>query len=223
MQKKGFFITIEGPEGAGKSTQLQKLAEYLESIGATCVRTREPGGTLLAEDLRNVVKEYNGNEKVFPETELLLMEAARSQHMNVLVLPALEEGKVVICDRFSDSTLAYQGYARNLDMDIIEKLNLFASCNRVPDLTLLMDLTPEDGFARTRKRQETAGQFDRFEIEKIDFHQKVRNGFLTIAKDNPNRVKVVNAARSVEEIFADVKAIVDAALLATDNYVKDVK
>jgi dTMP kinase len=220
MQKKGFFITIEGPEGAGKSTQLQKLAEYLESIGATCVRTREPGGTPLAEDLRNVVKEYNGNEKVFPETELLLMEAARSQHMNVLVLPALAEGKVVICDRFSDSTLAYQGYARKLDMNIIEKLNLFASGNRVPDLTLLMDLTTEDGFARTRKRTSTLGQFDRFEVEKIDFHQKVRNGFLTIAKENPTRVKVINAARSIDEIFADVKAAVDEALASTENFVK---
>lgn len=220
MQKKGFFITIEGPEGAGKSTQLQKLAEYLESIGAICVRTREPGGTPLAEDLRNVVKEYNGNEKVFPETELLLMEAARSQHMNVLVLPALAEGKVVICDRFSDSTLAYQGYARKLDMNIIEKLNLFASGNRVPDLTLLMDLTPEDGFARTRKRTSTLGQFDRFEVEKIDFHQKVRNGFLTIAKENPSRVKVINAARSIDEIFADVKSAVDEALATTENLVK---
>lgn len=223
MQKKGFFITIEGPEGAGKSTQLQKLAEYLESLGATCIRTREPGGTPLAEVLRNVVKEYNGDEKVFPETELLLMEAARSQHMNVLVLPNLEVGNIVICDRFSDSTLAYQGYARNLDMEIIEKLNLFASGNRVPDLTLLMDLTPEDGFARTRKRQETLGQFDRFEVEKIDFHQKVRNGFLAIAKENPARVKIINASRTIEEIFADVKAAVDAALATTQNFIKDIK
>jgi dTMP kinase len=105
-------------------------------------------------------------------------------------------------------------------MNIIEKLNLFASGNRVPDLTLLMDLTPEDGFARTRKRTSTLGQFDRFEVEKIDFHQKVRNGFLTIAKENPTRVKVINAARSIDEIFADVKAAVDEALASTENFVK---
>jgi dTMP kinase len=199
MQKKGFFITIEGPEGAGKSTQLQKIAEYLESIGATCVRTREPGGTPLAEDLRNVVKEYNGNEKVFPETELLLMEAARSQHMNVLVLPALAEGKVVICDRFSDSTLAYQGYARGIGIERVLEINMFAR-EYLPKVTYFFDVTPEVGLARIQGRD----KIDRLDLETMDFHQKVYEGYKEVCRLYPERVKSINGERKIEEIIDEV-------------------
>lgn len=197
----GKFITFEGPEGAGKSTQIQLCAEYLRSRGLEVVTTREPGGTPLAEQLRSILKTHSGSEKLHPETELLLMESARSQHMRELILPALERGAVVLCDRFYDSTTAYQGAARNIDRDLIDDLNLFASAFRRPDMTFLLDLDVESGFRRAGKRSETAGEYDRFEAENRSFHLRVREAFLAIADAEKERVKVIDAASSPDEVF----------------------
>ena len=202
--KRGIFITIEGPEGAGKSTQVGLLMEFLNQNGCPAVRTREPGGTLLAEKIREVVKGHAGAEKMHSVTELLLMEAARSQHVREFVLPQLEQGVTVICDRFSDSTIAYQGGARGIRRSDIVFLNDFASAGRKPDLTFLLDLTPEAGFLRAGKRVETAGQYDRFEAEDIMFHRSVRNTFLQLAGEEPQRIKVIDADRSVQEVHLDI-------------------
>lgn len=208
-KNRGFFITFEGPEGAGKSTQVAMLLEYFKKNGIPAVTTREPGGTALAEKIREVVKGHCGSEKLHPETELLLMEAARSQHVREFILPQLEKGITVICDRFSDSSLAYQGGARGIGESSIKWLNSFASAELAPDLTFLLDLTPESGFARTRKRAETAGCFDRFEAEKIDFHHSVRQSFLALAAAEPERIMVIDADRCAETVHADIVRVTD--------------
>ena len=207
--KRGFFITFEGPEGAGKSSQIQLLGAALTASGRKVVTTREPGGTPLAEAIRNVVKGHRGDEEVHPVTELLLMEAARSQHVSQVILPALDAGSIVLCDRFYDSTTAYQGGGRGLDMDTIVGLNGFASLGATPDLTILLDLTPERGFERTGRRAETQGEYDRFELEKLDFHRRVRAAFLELARREPHRVKVIDADRGPAEIHRDIKEVVD--------------
>ena len=209
-KNKGFFITFEGPEGAGKSSQVARLAQYLESRGKKCVITREPGGTGLAEVIRQVVKSHNTEEKVHDATELLLIEAARAQHVREKILPALEEDMVVICDRFSDSTCAYQGGARKMDKKVIDFLNDYASAGRKPDLTFLLDLSPEEGFRRIVSREKEG--FDRFENEKLDFHQKVRQAFLEAAKDEPERIHVINAAEDRDTIAQKIRQVIDDAL-----------
>ena len=209
MSEQGKFITFEGPEGAGKSTQLQLLAEALRSRGMEVVTTREPGGTPLAEKLREILKTHRGDEVLHPETELLLMESARSQHAREVILPALERGAMVLCDRFYDSTTAYQGAARSIDTRLIDTLKLFAAGYRKPDLTLVFDLDIESGFRRAGKRQETAGEYDRFEAENRAFHQRVRAGFLEIARREPVRVKVIDAEGTPEEVAARVRKAAD--------------
>ena len=205
----GWFITFEGPEGAGKSTQIRLLRDELEARGHECVLTREPGGTPLAERLRAVVKNHEGPEKLHPTTELLLIEAARSQHVREVIRPALAAGKVVLCDRFFT---AYQGGARGMESQVIDSLNELAAAECIPDLTILLDLPPEVGFARAREREETRGEHDRFEEEKLDFHRRVRAGFLKIAEAEPERVRVVNADAPAEQIHRRILEIVDAAL-----------
>lgn len=200
----GFFITFEGPEGAGKSSQLRQLAAALQERGVRCVCTREPGGTPLAEAIRAVVKEFNGDEPVAPETELLLMEAARAQHVAEVIHPALEAGMTVLCDRFGDSTSAYQGAARGIDREIIARINRFASRGRGPDLTFVLDIPPEVGFRRNAVRSETRGKFDRFEREDMEFHRKVRRAFLDLAASEPDRIKVIDADRPAGEVHAEV-------------------
>ncbi|MBE6404239.1 MAG: dTMP kinase [Lentisphaeria bacterium] len=213
MERKALFITFEGPEGAGKSTQIKLLKEYLESLGRQVLVTREPGGTPLAEDFRNIVKHYQGEEPLFPATELLLFEAARTQHTNYVIAPALKSGTIVLCDRFADSTEAYQGAGRSLDMDFLLKLNNFAMAGCKPDLTLLFDLPIEVGMERARARvAHIADHNDRLEAEKMDFHQRVRDSFLAIARREPERVKVLDATQSIEELFAEVKGLVNNAL-----------
>ena len=209
MSDCGKFITFEGPEGAGKSTQLKMCAELLRSKGFEVITTREPGGTPLAEELRTVLKTHNSSETLHAETELLLMEAARSQHVREVILPALERGAVVLCDRFYDSTTAYQGVARSIDCQLISQLNLFAAAYREPDLTLIFDLPVESGFARAGRRQETAGVYDRFEAENIDFHRQVREAFLGIAQKEPRRVRVINAEGTPEEVSERVRGTLD--------------
>lgn len=209
-KSKGFFITFEGPEGAGKSSQVARLAAFLSEQGKECVLTREPGGTGLAEVIRQVVKSHCTGEKVHDETELLLIEAARAQHVREKILPALQNGKIVICDRFSDSTKAYQGGARNLPDDVIDYLNDFASAGRKPDLTFLLDLPPETGFARISSRESEG--YDRFENEKLEFHRQVRAAFIAAAEAEPERICVIDATLSELEIAEKIRQVVNVAL-----------
>lgn len=205
MAVRGKFITLEGPEGAGKSTQAKLLADVLQARGIGVVLTREPGGTPLAEELRGLLKHFrSAAESMTPEAELLLMNAARAQHVQYKILPALEAGNWVICDRFSDSTLAYQGFARGMDIAGIRAVIRMAVGNCSIDRTLLFDLPPETGFERAGRRLSTAGNYDRFEQEDRDFHQRVRHGFLTLAQEEPERFRVIRADQEIHRVHADV-------------------
>jgi dTMP kinase len=208
--KKGFFITFEGPECAGKTTQIRLLERHLKELGRRCLLTREPGGTEIGEQLRHIVKHHTG--RVSDETEVLLFAASRAQHVTTVIRPAVESGTIVICDRFMDSTTAYQGCARALNMDFIARLNRFAVSGCVPDLTILMDLAPEESARRSRERETPLGLDDRIESETIDFHRKVRNGFLEIARAEPERVKVVDAANPIESVRNEIALLVDDAI-----------
>ncbi|MBQ3835370.1 MAG: dTMP kinase, partial [Elusimicrobia bacterium] len=180
-RKKSFFITIEGGEGCGKTTQSKLLKKYLEDKGFKVVLTREPGGSIVAEQIRNIL--LNPSFKVNPLSELMLYEASRAQHLEEIIKPNLKKGFIVICDRFIDSTLAYQGYGRGLDKNIIKKLNDIASCGITPDITFYLDVDPKEGIKRAKsvnKGKLTGG--DRIEKESIKFHNKVRKGFLDLAK-----------------------------------------
>ncbi len=204
-KKRGFFITFEGPEGAGKSSQIQLLARHLVDRGFAVVVTREPGGTELAEKLRDLIKRPPESETLHDETELLLLEAARSQHVREIIAPALRDGKVVLCDRFCDSTTAYQGAARGLNRDEVEHLNRFAVGVCRPQLTFLLDLAPEVGFARAKTRGET----DRIEEAGLEFHHKVRQAFLDLAHAEPERIRIIAADRPAETISAEIRSIAD--------------
>ena len=212
MENRGKFITFEGSEGAGKTTQINLLKDYLTSKNIEVVTTREPGGTPLAEELRAIIKHFQGDEKVSDKTELLLMEAARNQHVVNVIEKALNEGKWVICDRFFDSTTAYQGYGRNMDLNFIADLNKFAIDNAMPDLTIYFDLPLEVGFERTKKRYGNQQLFDRFESQKIDFYQRIEEGFKKIAEENSNRVKIIDATASIEEVHQQICRLVDEQL-----------
>ena len=208
--KKAWFITIEGPEGAGKSTCTETLVSFFEANGLPVLCTREPGGTPMAEKLRATVKNRpDDGETVHPETELLLMEAARAQHVREKIAPALAQGISVICDRFTDSTIAYQGGGRKMDREVICRFNDFATGSCKPDLTILLDLPPEIGFARGAKRASADAASDRFEAEALDFHNCVRNLFLELAKAEPERIKVVDASGSKADTKAAVEKVIN--------------
>ncbi|MBP7310747.1 MAG: dTMP kinase [Candidatus Cloacimonetes bacterium] len=191
---KGLFITFEGIEGSGKSTQVNLLVEYLKSRHLPYIISREPGGTPISEAIRSILLDPKYQE-MKPETELLLYSASRAQHTGELILPALAEGKIVICDRYYDSTYAYQGAARDLDFELIDTITRFATYGRVPDKTFLLDLPVEEGLARITKRQ-----LDRLEQEKAEFHCKVRQQFLSIANKYPSRYIVLNASDTREAL-----------------------
>ncbi|ULA66686.1 MAG: Thymidylate kinase [Nitrospira sp.] len=200
---RGLFITLEGIEGCGKSTQARLLGEYLRSQGHVTVETREPGGTPLAEKVRSVLLD-RADEPVAAETEAFLVFAARRQHVAQVIEPALARGAIVLCDRFSDSTLAYQGYARGLDVPLLERLNRLATHAVTPHLTLLFDLPVATGLARRR----SATELNRLDGESLRFHRKVRSGFLDLAKRHPTRMKVVPARASKETVARAVARIV---------------
>ncbi len=193
----GSFITVEGPEGAGKSTVLAVLAKRLEEDGVPVVITREPGGIKIAEQIREVIL-HTENTKMDERTEALLYAAARRQHLVEKVLPALREGKVVLCDRFIDSSLAYQGKARGIGMDAIEEINAFAIEDHMPDLTLYFDIEPEEGLNRIN--QHKGREVNRLDLESVGFHHKVREGYLELVNKYPNRIQVVDASRSVTAV-----------------------
>lgn len=201
---KGLLITFEGPEGAGKTTQIQMLYQRLNSLGIHALLTREPGGTDVAEQLRSIVKYHQGEESLTDQTELLLFAASRSQHVEHLIKPAVQEGRVVLCDRFTDSTTAYQGYARGMNLEFLESLNMFVTNGLKPNITLLLDLTPDAGLERAVRREEPLFRDDRIENETKQFHCDVREGYLKIAQDEPERVKIINADQAQDVVHGDI-------------------
>lgn len=205
--KKGIFISIEGPDGSGKSTQIENIKEYFKEKNIDIVFTREPGGTPISERIRDIILDIN-NKEMCDMTEALLYAASRAQHVEEVIKPALKSGKVVICDRFVDSSIAYQGYGRELG-EKVTIINEYAIDNCMPDITFLMVLDPEVGISRMINR----GKLDRLEVEKVSFHKKVFSGYLELEKKYPNRIVAINADRSIEEIKKDIYE-------KLDNYLK---
>jgi dTMP kinase len=205
QQARGRFITLEGVEGSGKSTQIRHLAKVLTQAGYSVLQTREPGGTTTAEAIRQILLTASSQEPVTPEAEALLILAARCQHVTHLIRPALRRGTVVLCDRFSDSTLAYQGFARGLDLQWLRTANNVATGGLTPDLTLVLDLPISVGLARRRADR---GQQNRLDRETERFHRKVRRGFLALAAEEPGRMRIVNANRSAQEVRDELTTIV---------------
>ena len=206
---KGRLITFEGPEGAGKSTQAAMLIARLEARGIEIIYTREPGGTKLGEAIRGVLQYNAAGEAPCPESEVLLFEASRAQLVRQVILPALERGAWVVCDRFFDSTTAYQGFGRGFPVELMETINRFAVGDAVPDMTILLDVNVSLGMQRCAKRQ--AGQamkYDRIESEALEFHERVRQGYLELARRYPERFRQVDAMRHAEPIADDVWRLV---------------
>lgn len=201
------FITFEGGEGAGKSTAIKRIVEKLTSEGYEIVLTREPGGTPIAEEIRNVILDKK-NTAMDPRTEALLYAASRRQHLVEKVIPALREGKLVLCDRFIDSSLAYQGGAREIGIDNVYNMNLFATEGMLPDLTILFDIKPEEGLARIAANSQR--EVNRLDVEKLAFHNKVRDSFHELAKKFPERFVIIDASKGPDEVFEEsYKAIED--------------
>jgi len=208
------FITLEGIEGSGKTTQIGRLVEFLEKRGIECVTTRQPGGTRIGEKIRSILLDP-ANSAVHPTTELLLYLADRSQHIFELIRPSLKAGKTVICDRYFDATLVYQGFARGLNIELIRQLHQILFDDLKPDVTLLLDLAPRVGLQRAW-RQLNSGQRSgcesRFEAETLAFHEKVRAGYLELARLEPGRFRIVDAARSQDQVFNAIGEIVASFL-----------
>ena len=198
---KGFLITFEGGEGCGKSTQIKLFTEFLKKNKFRFVVSREPGGTPVCEKIREVI--LNSGIEISSKAEFLLFSSARAQHVEEVVKPSLEQGKVVILDRFYDSSFAYQGYAGNLEVKDLEEITKFAIDGCVPDLTIIFDISYEDGFKR-KNADEKLKDLDRIESKGESYHNKVRAGYLQIAHDNPDRVVVVDATKTKEKIFEEV-------------------
>lgn len=201
---KGKFITFEGPEGCGKSTQIRLLAEALEREGRLVVTTREPGGTEIGEEIRKILlnQEYIQLTDV---CEVFLYEAARAQLVNEVIVPALDSGHIILCDRFSESTLAYQGYGGNISVEWIQKMDHMARGGLRPDLTIFLDLDPAEGLKRARASQK---EIDRLEEKDLEYHQRVYQGYLELARENPEGIKRVDANRGIHQIQADILTLV---------------
>jgi dTMP kinase len=205
MTQSGKFITFEGPEGGGKSTQIRRLAERLKAQGHAVLTTREPGGTPTGEAIRGILQHDHAGEPICPEAELLLFEASRAQLVNHVILPALKKGLWVLCDRFIDSTTAYQGYGRGFDLQAILDINTFAVGGCLPDLTLLLDIETQTGMERlTLRNREQKTTHDRFEREQVEFHERVRTGYLQLARRWPERIQVIDSMHA--------EAVVEAAI-----------
>lgn len=198
------FITFEGPDGAGKSSQIEKLIARLAAEGYQPVVTREPGGTAVGDRIRDVVHDVRHAE-MSPSAEVLLYSASRAQLVNEIIRPALAKGEIVLCDRYADSTLAYQGYGRGLDLEALQNLTEFATGGLTPDLTILLDI---DGPAGLARRVEFGEEMNRLDLEALDFHERVRAGYLQLVAGDPARWVVIDAARSPEEVAEDVQTSV---------------
>lgn len=209
QKDRGIFITLEGGEGSGKTTVLQHLALFLEECGIVYMTTREPGGIDIAEQIRSLILNP-ANTAMDGRTEALLYAAARRQHLVEKVLPALKQGIVVLCDRYIDSSLAYQGHARGLGIEEVLSINSFATSGQMPDVTFYMDVEPEVGLARIAAGQ--GREINRLDMEGIDFHTKVREGYLKVANRYPGRIKIIDASGSKEEVAEAIKREVIAVL-----------
>ena len=210
----GLFITFEGIEGCGKSTQIRLLADHLAGFGHACVITREPGGTPVGEAIRGVFLNA-GNTSLLPLTELLLVTAARVQHIHEVIRPALAAGSIVLCDRFSDATAAYQGYAGGIDLERIERAREIFCGGLRPDLTLLLDCPVELGLRRSRARNSSSGLEQaegRFEEKDLSFHEKVRQGYLEIARGEPGRILTVDGSGTIGDLQARIRELVGPKL-----------
>lgn len=201
--EKGLFISFEGIEGTGKTIQSKLLYEHLIKKGYNVILTEEPGGTKIGLKIRDVLLSVE-NRGITPVTELLLYNASRAQHVKEVILPALTKGSIVITDRFTDSTIAYQGYGRGIDLELIESLERIVTDGVRPDFTLLLDLDVETGLLRNKGINKT----DRLELEDVEFHKRVRNGYLRIAAKDPERIKLIDASESIEEIQGKIINIV---------------
>ena len=208
------FISLEGIEGCGKTTQLKYLSAFLAEKGRPYVVTREPGGTAIGKKIRSILLDPASNELV-PAAELLLYMADRAQHIHSLIKPSLAEGNIVLCDRYFDATVVYQGYARGLDIGFIRDLHRIVLKDLKPDITLLLDLPPRIGLARAWQELDSGNRSDtesRFEEEAISFHEKVRAGYLELAGMEPERFKIIDASRQIDEIQAEIRQVLSAAL-----------
>ncbi len=204
---KGIFISFEGIEGTGKSTQAALLAQYLRGKGIIVAQTAEPGGTRISLKIRELLLSPESTD-MDPLTELLLYNAARVQHIKEIIMPALMRGDVVVTDRFSDSTMAYQGYGRGIDLKLIDSLDVVATNRLRPHLTVLLDIDVETGLMRNRKIKKN----DRLELEDVSFHERVRKGFVSIAAKERERIKLLSCAGSIEEVHSRVIGVVDTFL-----------
>lgn len=198
MTKKGYFITFEGIDGCGKTTQLENVYNMLTEKGIKCVKTREPGSLKLGSQIRDILLHYDG--EVSNNCEMFLFLADRSQHMDTFIKPKMEEEFVVLCDRHTDSTLAYQGYGRQGDIEKLKKLNKIATGGITPNLTFLFDVSVETGHLRAGKN------LDRLELSGKDFFERTRQGYLKLAKEYPERIKIINGEKSKESVYNDVKS-----------------
>ena len=206
------FITLEGIEGSGKTTQIGRLVEFLEDRGIECVTTRQPGGTRIGENIRSILLDP-ANSALEPMTELLLYMADRSQHIYELIRPCLKAGKTVVCDRYFDATVVYQGFARGLNLELIRQLHQILFDDLKPDVTLLLDLTPQVGLQRAWQQLNTGQRSEhesRFEAETVAFHEKVRAGYLELARLEPGRFRIVDAAQSQDQVFSAISKIVSS-------------
>ena len=212
------FISLEGIEGSGKTTQLERMVRYLESQGRPCVATREPGGTAIGRQIRAILLDPE-NRALDAQAELLLYVADRVQHLHQTILPQLSAGAIVICDRYFDATLVYQGYGRGLDRNMIESLHRMLCGDRMPDLTLLLDLDPRTGLERAWRQVRGGGRGEgetRFEQEALAFHQRIREGYLDLATQEPRRYRIVDAALDEPDVWRQIQYILDANLLGRE-------
>lgn len=205
MNKKGYFISVEGTDGSGKSTQVELLIEYFKASAKEFIYLREPGGTKISEQIREIILNSE-NVEMHKETEMFLYAAARAQLVNEVIQPALDEGKIVICDRFVDSSFAYQSFGRGIPYETVKAVNDIAVGGRMPDMTLLFDLSPADAAARRKARGEVG---DRLENEGSDFHTAVYRGYKSLAERMPERIKVIDANRTIEEVHNDVISLIE--------------
>lgn len=206
---KGLFITLEGPEGAGKTTVIDMLLNYYQEKNLQIIKTREPGGIPISEKIRNIILDPNHTE-MDARTEALLYAAARRQHLVEKVVPALNDGAIVLCDRFIDSSLAYQGYARGVDMDEIWEINQFAIGDIMPELTIYFDLDPRIGLARINNTNDR--EINRLDLETIEFHERVQEGYYKVIEKFPERIMKVDASKPLEQVLEDTVDIINRFL-----------
>lgn len=222
MSRNGLFITFEGGEGAGKTTLINKIEKALIEQGYSVLKTREPGGSLLSEEIRSLVLSHKEGYTIAPTAELLLFLAARAQHLEEKIRPALEQGKIVLCDRFNDSTIVYQGIARQLGQDFVTNLCHLVCNDTQVDLTLLLDIDPSLGLKRVQEAYQAKGKEvesqDRIELEKIDFHIKIRKGFLSLANKEPERIKIIDASLSKSQVVDQALEYISAFSLPPSSF-----